>query len=53
MRSRLHEYVFIENDIVSTIVLHRDIVFVSLSYCSLWSPFSKVIVYSRFHVDAR
>ena len=27
--------------------------FVSFSYCSHWKPFSKVIVSSGFHVDAR
>ena len=47
----------IENDIVfnknATIVLHMQIVFVSFSHGSLWRPFSKVIVFSRFCVDAR
>ena len=50
LRPRLHEYVFIENP---TIVLHLHIVFISPSYCSLWRPFSKVIVFSRFRVGAR
>ena len=50
LRPRLHEYVFIEN---ATIVLHLHIVFISLSYCSLWRPFSKVIAFSRFRVGAR
>ena len=47
-RPRLHEYVFIENDMVfngnAMIVLHLHIVFVSYLYCSLWRPFPKVIV---------
>ena len=48
LRPRLHEFVFIEN---ATIVLHLHIVFISLSYCSLWRPFSKVIVFSRFRTS--
>ena len=57
LRPCLHEYVFIVNDHVfnenAKIVLHIQIVFVLFSYCSLWRPFSKVIVFSRFRVDAR
>ena len=55
LRPRLHEYIFIENNNVfnenATIVLHLHIVLTSFSYCSLRRPFSKVIVFSRFHVD--
>ena len=29
------------------------IIFISLSYCCLWRPFSKVIVFSRFRVGTR
>ena len=50
LRPGLHEQVFNEN---ATIVLHLHIVFVSSSCCSLWRPFSKVIIFSRFSVDAR
>ena len=57
LRPHLHEYVFIENDIFfnenAKIVLYLNIVFVSFSYCSPWRPFLKVIVFSRFRVDAR
>ena len=53
----LHEYVFIENDIVfnenAAIVLHLHIIYLSFSYCPPWRPFSKVIVFSPFHVNAR
>ena len=56
-RPCLREYLFIKNDIVfnenATIVMHLHIIFVSFSYCSLWRLFSKVIVFSRFPVDAR
>ena len=34
------------------VILHLYIVFVSFLYCSLCRLFSKVIVFSRFHVDA-
>ena len=55
-RPRLYEYVFLKNDIVfnenAMIALHLRIAFVSFSYCSRWRPFSKVIVFIRFRVDA-
>ena len=57
LRPRLHEYVFIENDIVfnenATILLHPHIVFISFLYCSFWRPFSKVIVFSRCKVKTQ
>ena len=57
LRPSLHEYVFVESDIVfnenATIVLHLHIVITSFPYCSLWRSFSNDIVFGRSHVDAR